>query len=159
MSNVQKVYNSSPTSFIVCGGDWLHSGDTISLAVKKLGYIDGMCKSMFHNYHHVVGNHDVNFRGIDNNGRKYDSSEFEGMLSPLAVRNLWYREEQFCYYKFDGSQAKCYVLDTNTNYYLQGQKRVANDPPSNYELEQAIWFANNLKDDDPNRAIVFLHIP
>ena len=159
MSNVQKVYNSSPTSFIVCGGDWLHSGDTISLAVKKLGYIDGMCKSMFHNYHHVVGNHDTNFRGIDNNNNNYNSSEFEGMLNPLAIRNLWYREQKSCYYQFNGSQAKCYILDTNTNYYLQGQQRDANSTPSNYELEQAIWFANSLKNDDPIRAIVFLHIP
>lgn len=142
---LQKVYNSTPTDFIVCGGDWLGNNDTMDEACFKLGYIDGFMHSMFDNYFHVVGNHDTNYQGLLEEG----AEKWTGTLTNETVRNLWFRNEGKAYYSFTGKHSDFYVLDTQLDSV---------DEMTPYKWEQVQWFAKMLKEDDRLHNAVFMHI-
>ena len=139
ISLVQKVYNSTPTNFIVCGGDWLNNGGTADLGAFKLGYIDGFMTAKFDNYYPVLGNHDLN-----------NVNSPDGLLSNGAIANLMFSKWGKAYYSFDGLHSKNYVLDNaldNTSTTMDS-----------YRWEQVDWFANKIIEDDPTHATVFMHI-
>ena len=146
LKKVQKVYNSSPCDFIMSGGDWLNWYATVDEACYRLGYIDALMKSMLHDSHLVVGNHDTNYQG-----KLTPSSEnYTGRLSDATMATLWARDTNTRknYYSFDGTTAKCYVLDTG----------IEHSDMIDYDWEQVDWLADQLVRDDPQRAIIFLHI-
>ena len=135
---LKEVDQMAPTSFIVCGGDWLGNSDTQAEACYKLGYIDSYMKSNFNNYHLVVGNHDTNYQG-------------ENIITNDTIKNLWYRKTQKAYYRFEGQHSDYYVLDTQ----LDSGNNLGFD---SYLIEQLGWFASELlKNDSPHTAI-FMHM-
>jgi hypothetical protein len=145
LGGLKSVNDIAPTSFVVCGGDWLGNSDLMTDACYKLGYIDSYMKNNFDNYHLVVGNHDTNEQG------KLDTSSANGTgtLTNETIKNLWYRNTQKAYYRFEGVHSDYYVLDTFNEAYAA---------TTDYALEQLKWFAKTLKENDSQHTAIFMHI-
>ena len=136
IGTLQKVYNSSPMNFIVGGGDWLRNNDTPEQASLKLGYVDGFMHSMFKNYYGILGNHDTNYQGTES-------------LNTDALVNLMYRDTKQAYFSFNGINTKGYCLDTGVDNNLS---------MDTYRWTQVKWLGDSLTADDPEHAVVFMHI-
>ena len=134
---LQKIYNNTPCNFVVGGGDWLNSGDTVAQAKMKLGYISGMMSSLFgDDYKPIVGNHDTNYIGSDT-------------IDYQTMTNLWYGKTGKNYYKFTTPSANYYVLDT-----WHENQTTMND----YRWEQIDWLASDLIENDSPRSALMFHI-
>lgn len=145
LSTLKTYYDATPTSFVVCGGDWLEDEQTQKEACFKLAYVDSWMRANFDHYYPVVGNHDDNSYGVDSTGVKYT-----GTISKETVRNLMLRREGNLYYSFDGVNTKGYVLDSC------GEEE--NDlQMTDYRWEQIAWLAERLKEDDAENSAIFLH--
>jgi hypothetical protein len=142
---LKQYYDSTPTSFVVSGGDWIQDSDTQEEACFKLGFIDGFMKSSFDRHYMVVGNHDTNYQGDG-----YDPPDMPSILTDNTIRNLWYRDYGKAYYSFQGAQTTFYVLDCG----LDNDANTMNA----YRWEQIDWLANKLLDDDAPHSAVFAHM-
>ena len=147
VAQLQKYYNSTPTTFALCGGDWLGNSDVPEMACYKMGYIDGICRSMFDKCYMLVGNHDTNYQGK----KDANSSTYTTRLSRLAIRNLWYRDIGRAYYDFDGANTHFYCFDTG----IENQTLEYNN---GYGYEQATWFAEKLMNERYNHVAIAAHI-
>jgi len=141
---IKAYYDRTPTSFVICGGDWIGSGDTQEQACFKLGVADGSMRKMFAPYYLALGNHDMNVLGVDETG-----VAGTGELSEKTIRNLLFRETGKSYYSFDGSQTKFYVFDSGNNGI---------DDMIAYRLEQEQWFAEQLMDSEAGHSVIVSHI-
>ncbi|MBO6270129.1 MAG: metallophosphoesterase, partial [Clostridium sp.] len=143
---VQKTYNATPCSFLVCGGDMLNNSTTMDEACYRLGYLKGINDHLLDGCKFVIGNHDTNYQG------KQDSSSENGTgrLTDATVAAIMFRDTDTkkAYYSFDGANSKCYVLDTG----IEHTSMLA------YDWEQVAWLAGKLTEDDPDHGIIFLHI-
>lgn len=146
ISIIQKYYNSTPTTFCVCGGDWLGNSDLPAEACFKMGYIDGFMHSMFNDCYMLVGNHDTNYQGK----KDPSSATYTTKLSIQSIKNLWYRKGE-PYYVFDGANTRFYCFDTNTEAQSMGEY-------DGYGWKQANWFANALLTDDSEHIALAAHI-
>lgn len=154
MTFLQKYYNYAPVDFIVCGGDWLGSGDTISQAKEKLGEIFGFTSTMFNeNHYNVVGNHDTNYLGQGPGGETY-----EGELEQATIDGLWFRKQGRAYYSFDGANTTFYVLDTGVIDPAPSLDHRYDDVMNAYRWLQVDWLANKLLTDDKKHSAIFMHI-
>lgn len=147
IAQIQKYYNSTPTTFCLCGGDWLGNDDLPSTACYKMGYIDGFMHSMFDNVYMLVGNHDTNYQGKLTS----ESARFTTRLSNQSIIDLWYREQKRAYFSFSGANTKFYAFDTG----VESQALTTFD---NYGWEQVAWFANALLTDDSEHMAITAHI-
>lgn len=143
IGTLKKYYDCTPTSFVVCGGDWL-SLHTRDEACFRLGYIDGQMRSKFDRYYPVAGNHDYN---REETKYEYTKEDDVGILPIETLRNLWFRDEGATYYSFEGVNTKFYVLDT-------GFARTARDP---FTREQVKWLGGLLKSDNAENSAIILH--
>lgn len=141
---LEKYYNSTPTSFVLCGGDWIGNSDTPTEAKYKLGYIDGFMNGMFDKYYSVLGNHDTNYQGKDAAGNTH-----AGILDNQTIANLWYRKYGRNYYAFDGSNTRFYVLDSGTDW---------DDSLSAYRLTQLEWLGGLLQTEDRSHSAIAIHL-
>jgi hypothetical protein len=141
---IHKVYDVTPTSFCVCGGDWIGNSDTMDAACYKLGRIDSRMRSLIREYCPVVGNHDTNYQG------KLDASSanYTGTLTNATIRNLWFRREGAAYYRYEGATSAMYVLDSN----------VEDSAMTAYRWQQIDWLAESLKAEKMPNAFIALHI-
>lgn len=147
ISQIQKYYNSTPTTFCMCGGDWLGNSDLPDEACFKMGYINGFMESMFDNSYLIVGNHDTNYQG-----KKDSSSEtYTTRLSNQSIVDLWYRKGKKSYYKFNGANTTFYCFDTGTE-----TQELSYD--NNYHMTQAEWFAESLLTDNSDHIALSMHI-
>ena len=144
LSIIQQYYNSTPTSFCLCGGDWLGNSDLPGTACFKMGYIDGVMKYLFQPYYPIVGNHDTNYQGKATE----DSAVYTTRLSNAAIRNLWYRDKGRAYYDFRGSNTRFFVFDTGTEA----------ESMKDYQWEQCQWFAEKLMDNTDEHLVIAQHI-
>ena len=144
LSIIQQYYNSTPTSFCLCGGDWLGNSDLPGTACFKMGYIDGVMKYLFQPYYPIVGNHDTNYQGKATE----DSAVYTTRLSNAAIRNLWYRDKGRAYYVFRGSNTRFFVFDTGTEA----------ESMKDYQWEQCQWFAEKLMDNTDEHLVIAQHI-
>lgn len=143
---IQKVYNSTPCTFMVCGGDWLNNTTTKNEACYRLGYLKGISKNMFKDFYLVLGNHDTNYQGKADS----ESANLTGRLTNETIAAIMFRDTNTkkAYYSFNGSNSKCYVLDTG----------VEHNTMLPYDWEQVDWLAKQLITDDADHAIIFMHI-
>lgn len=131
-----KLYSeSTPTTFVLCGGDWLKTGDDADVAKWKLGMVYGKCKK-FNRFYDTIGNHDSNYLG-------------DVALVQQVINNLLFGGEHPGYYSFDGSNTRFYNFDSEHN-----DVTVMNA----YRWEQIAWFANALIEDDKSHSAVSIHI-
>jgi len=142
---IEKVYNATPTAFVISGGDWINSNDTQEQACFKLGYINGMMHSRFNKYYPMLGNHDTNYQGILNS----EADKNSGQINDGALSSLFFDNGIKTYYTFNSSHARYIVLDTQLDWSTS-----LNDAAK----EQLHWFADELiKNDTPNN-IVCMHM-
>lgn len=146
IAQIQKYYNSTPTTFCLCGGDWLGNSDLPETACFKLGYIDGFMHSMFDNCYMLVGNHDTNYQGK----LTPESSTYTTRLSNQSIRNLWYRDGK-AYYEINGAHTRFFCFDTG----IENQSLTTF---SDYGYEQAKWFASNLMTNTSEHVAILAHI-
>lgn len=144
---IQKTYRSTPCSFLICGGDWLNNTTTKDEACYRLGLLKGTATHLLDGCYLVLGNHDTNYQGKED----ADAGIWTGQLSNDTIFSLLYRDTDThkSYYSFDGAIAKCYVLDTGSDY--QHTTMFA------YDWEQIAWLAQKLHDDDSDHSIIFIH--
>lgn len=146
IAQIQKYYNSTPTTFCMCGGDWLGNGDLPAEACFKMGYIDGFMHSMFDNCYMLVGNHDTNYQGK----LTESSANWTTRLSDQSIRDLWYRGGK-AYYEFSGANTRFFCFDTG----IEAQTLTEN---GNYGYEQAYWFAEQLISNTADHIAIAAHI-
>lgn len=144
IKTLKQYYTSTPTSFAVCGGDWLGSNDTKTEAKFKLGHFDGLMRSTFNKFHMVVGNHDTNYQGLGDNGEVNG-----GRLGDQTIANLLNREHGRNYYAFDGCNTRFYVLDTGLDW---------DNTMNDYRWTQIAWLAEQLKNSTAEHSALLLHI-
>lgn len=149
MSEVKKYADEIGPDAIICGGDWLNSGDTKAAACYKLRLIKGICKKYFgyYNFHNLLGNHDTNYQGIDQEGADANT----GRLGQSVINNILFREEntQKSYFSFDTSLTKYYCFDTGIDW---------DTAITDYQQEQLNWFAQSLANADDRHIVVAMHI-
>ena len=145
---IEKTYNNSPASFVLCGGDWLQSNDTKSEAAYKLGRIDAIMRAKFgERYYPILGNHDTNYQGASHQQTPYD---FTDKISNEGLKNLWFREYGSNYYEFIApNKTRFYVFDTQLDWYVD---------MDSYKWEQSQWFASELIQNDDDHSVISLHI-
>lgn len=146
MGQIEKYYNSTPTSFCLCGGDWLGNSDLPDTACFKLGYINGFMHSKFGRFYMLVGNHDTNYQGKLTS----ESATYTTRLSDQSIRDLWYQGDK-AYYEFKGSNTRFFAFDT-------GIENQALTTFNNYGYEQAQWLANNLMTNTDEHIVITAHI-
>ena len=147
IAQIQKIYNSTPTTFCLCGGDWLGHSDLPDEACYKLGFINAFMKSMFDNCYMLLGNHDTNYQGR----KDIESSPWTTKLSKQAYTNLWYRNEGKTYFSFKGSNTVFYCFDSGAE----------NEPLSARDgcgFEQLKWFAESLQINDSAHIALSMHM-
>lgn len=104
MTYLKNVFDATPTSLVIFGGDWLSWNDTATDACIKLGYVDGQLRKLFGDrYISVIGNHDTNYQG--------DSRLDEDVLSLL-----WQREHGRTYFTHETRTTKFICLDTDVDW-------------------------------------------
>ena len=145
LNTIKTYYDATPSSFVLCGGDWLGNSDTQAEACFKLGYIDAQMRSRFDRYYHVIGNHDTNYQGVIEEG----ADAYSGTLTNETIRNLMLRGEEKLYYSFDGVNTKFYVLDTGSDFITD---------MTDYRWEQISWLVDRLKTDDAENSAIVMHI-
>lgn len=133
---IQKYFNSTPTNFVISGGDWLTSGDRSSDAKFKLGLIQASMENMVKTYYPMLGNHDTNYQGVET-------------LSNGALTNLWFSKWGKNYYSFEGANTKFYVFDSQTDYASS---------MTEYFWEQIAWFAKALESETRKHIAIGIHI-
>jgi hypothetical protein len=111
MRQIAAVYNNTPTSMCVCGGDWLNNGNTKENACWQLGVFDGQMKALFDRYVLIIGNHDTNYQGKEymqsGSDGTYDREAHEQcILSRNVLVNLWHRKQGASYFAVDGDCTK-----------------------------------------------------
>lgn len=147
LKRVQKTFNNSPCSFLICGGDWLNNSTTMDEACYRLGNLKGIADHLLDGCKLVMGNHDTNYQGkLD-----AESDNGTGRLADATIASIMYRDTdtQKAYYSFDGANSKCYVIDTGSD---------SHSTMLAYDWEQVDWLAGKLAEDDPEHGIIFLHI-
>lgn len=154
LRQIAEVYNNTPTSMCVSGGDWLNDSNTKENACWQLGVIDGMMKSLFDRYVMLIGNHDTNYQGKEymESGADgtYDMDEHLKCVLPQNVlRNLWHRRQGESYFIVDGDCTKFYAFDTGLDWYTDMDA---------YRWEQLDWFASDLLSTNPEHSAALLHI-
>lgn len=133
---IQKYYNSTPTDFVLCGGDWLTDSDTEEASKYKLGLIQASMDSMVSPYYPMLGNHDTNYQGAKT-------------LDNGVLTNLWFRKWGKNYYSFDGANTKFYVFDSQQDYASS---------MTEYFWEQIAWFAKALESETSKHIAIGIHI-
>lgn len=139
LDRIKAVYDHTPISTCICGGDWLNNSNSKENALWILGKIDGAMKARFDRYINVVGNHDTNNIGASGNNT----------LSPNAVSNIWHSKYGKSYFSVDGDSTKFYVFDS----WIDSNRQM-----TPYRWEQIDWFANALLTDKPERSAILIHI-
>ena len=138
LSVVQKYYYQSPANFVVCGGDWLNTGDTPAQAKEKLSVVHGTCNYLFGGQiHQLVGNHDVNIYGANSERISYQT--VANILNDKYGKN---------YYTFDSANARYYVLDSDSDDSYMGD----------YRWSQIDWMAKDLIANNPLHGVIMLHL-
>lgn len=146
ISELAYVYQSTPTDFVLCGGDW-NDGGIPEEELFKLSRAKEICDQKLSPFYNCVGNHDTNYQGK----KDADSAKYTSKFSPESLKNLWYRDYEHCYFTFSGKNTKFYCFDSRSeNQDLTTE--------NNYLLNQLKWFASALEDDNSPHIALAMHI-
>lgn len=147
MGFLKCVSNSSNSDFVICGGDLLNNGDSISQACNNLSYFNNYAKSLISNYYYIVGNHDTNYQG--------DSFISQGDSNSCLLDN-----ETIERLMFDGNKTY-YSFETETTKYFCFNSGIDWDSGvlNLFRIEQVHWFANELTNSKKPHSTIFIHIP
>lgn len=148
---LKTYYDATPTTFVVCGGDWLndiYQSNTNDDACYKLGRVASHMRANFDRWYTAIGNHEDNYPY----GAAYEGAgryTVEEGLSMETLRNLLLPYEKELFYSFDGAHTKFYVMNSSD---------VENDQQmTDYRWEQVSWLAERLKEDDSANSALVMH--
>ncbi|GEM_PF-5860097 len=147
LGEMERYYAATPMNFILDGGDWLGDNDTMAEAKGKLCMVDAYMRAHFHDYYPVLGNHDSNYQGVDENGVQLGADR--GM-SPAESANLRFRAYGHPYYSFNGAHTTFFVLDSQIDW----NATVMND----YKWEQMHFVAKGLQTDAARHYAIAIHM-
>lgn len=149
LGKLKHYYDATPTSFVVCGGDWLNdvgNGQTNADACYKLGRAAAWMRANFDRFYTAIGNHEDNYPyGVDDAGQ----AGVTNGLSMATIRNLMLPFEKELYYAFEGAQTTFYVMNSSD---VEDDRRM-----TDYRWEQVDWLAKRLKEDDADHAAIVIH--
>ena len=154
MTILQKYYNSLPLDFVLCGGDWINSRDTKSQAKKKFGYIDGFCNKMFNKHYMILGNHDYNYQGYNEDITPMVVNT--GELPIQTINNLFFRPYKKAYYSFETRDSIFYILDSGVVDSAAGT--TYEDALTDYRKEQLSWLATELQHTTKSHIVIGIHM-
>lgn len=140
------AYESTPTDFVLCGGDWNDAG-TPDEELFKLSRAVERCKKELSPFYNCVGNHDTNYMGKKDS----ESAAYTSRFSTQCLKDLWYRDQDHCYYTFNGKNTKFYVFDTQ----VDDQYLYSDDFYLGYQLK---WFCHALESDNSEHIALAMHI-
>lgn len=140
----KEVYDYLSLDFCLCGGDWLNHKDSQAVAKEKLIYADKYMKTLFGNYHKIMGNHDTNYQGVVSN-----DNTTRGDFPRSFIDGEYFSETGSAYYSFVGEETKFFVLDSGLDW------KAAMDE---YRWEQVRWLANQLLLDDNDHLAICIHM-
>lgn len=148
INTIEYAFNKTPTTYVICGGDWLSNGDTQLIAVDRLSYIDGFMRHKFGDaYIPIIGNHDNNYQGILETG----SANNTGRLPQETMQRLWFRNYgNKTYYTKLGLNSRFYIFDTEIDWTA--------NTISDFKWEQVDWFGKELIKNDDKHSIMLMHI-
>lgn len=146
VSTVKTYYDSTPTWFVLNGGDTIHEHLEAGDACYRLGLVDARMRAAFDSYYPAVGNHDENYT----NELPSQNPDF---LYHGTLRNLMLRGEEKLYYSFDGNHSKGYVLNSADDTAVS----LADLEMTAYRWEQVAWLAEQLKKDDAENSFLLYH--
>lgn len=143
-NSVRSVYNNTPATAILNGGDWLTDSTSKEHAKLRLGRIASAMRSITDKPINVVGNHDTNYQPRQNVLTR------EEILATLFMGAK----------KTYGST----MLNNTLIYYLDSEidwdETVGefDNAMNAYKWEELKWLANSLKSDDKPHSAIFMHI-
>ena len=146
VNELEFVYNSTPTDFVLCGGDW-NDGGIPAEELFKLSRAMETCKAKLAPFYNCVGNHDTNYQGKAD----AESESYTSRFSPQCIKDLWYRDQEECYFTFEGRNTKFYCFNTG----IENQALTTDD---NYLSKQIKWFAQSLTNDNSTHIALAMHI-
>jgi len=146
INRMEAIYNASPMSFCLCGGDWLGNGDVPTVAASKLTYIDGFMRKKFKRYYPINGNHDTNYQGKETPSSQTGTGRIDNDVLKMFTDK--FREENRMYYSFETKLSKWYIFDTGTE----------SEAVELYQTQQLKWFAQSLLQNNDEHIIIALHI-
>lgn len=141
---MQKYYNMLPVDWMVCGGDWLNSGDYQAVACWKLGYADATMRKMFKRYYPMLGNHDTNYQGVVS-----ADDPSRGDLTHQTIVNIMFRENKNTYYEWMGNTTRFFVFDTQLDWSASMDA---------FKWTQIDWMAQKLLTNTDAHIVVLQHI-
>ena len=152
MRKICRYADDTEMDLVLCGGDWIGSLDTNEEASEKLSTLTDFCVGTFgaSRYHGAVGNHDTNELG------SLDTPQRQARTTRLSVGG--YTDAMMpltgiAYYAFNGENTRFYLLDSG----YEGQNMNQNGGGS-YRWTMLHWFADDLKEKDPEHAAILTHI-
>ena len=135
LQSIRDYYAGTPTSFVLCTGDWIDDDYDGDEACFLLGIVRGLWKRWFDDGCFAVGNHEYNDCGTQ-------------LLDVNTVHNLLLPHKENNYYAYDGNKTKFYVLDTGLLGYDHTE----------YGWEQIDWLAGKLIEDNAEHSAIASHI-
>jgi hypothetical protein len=135
LQTIRDYYAGTPTSFVLCTGDWIDDDYDGDEACFLLGIVRGLWKRWFDDGCFAVGNHEYNDCGTQ-------------LLDVNTVHNLLLPHKENNYYAYDGNKTKFYVLDTGLLGYDHTE----------YGWEQIDWLAGKLIEDNAEHSAIASHI-
>lgn len=136
MSYLEKLYYSSPCSFVLHGGDWLGTGEARLDFLYKLSAIGGSFRRNFDRFALLVGNHETGNQSAEGTMFTHDT------LAATLLSNVGKT-----YYKF--------MANTFTMYCFDSWQSGAID---SFAKEQIAWFANSLTTEKANHIVIAIHM-
>ncbi len=135
---IKGFYERLPLDFIVCGGDWYDGEAEADVAKEKLKFAADYMYDNFDRYYPVVGNHDTNYQGEYYLGA-------DRLTTDEIAQSACY-EQGKTYYDFNGRNTHFYVFDSGSDW--------DNWKMTEEWIEQIEWFAEKVKEDEGNVAII-----
>lgn len=143
-ANMKEIYDLLPVSFCLCGGDWLTSGDTQTLAKQKLLFSDRIMKELFPQYLKMMGNHDTNYQGVVSS-----NNSSRGDLPSDFISNDYFSEVGSPYYLYKSNTTAFFILDSGLDWDIR---------MDDYRWAQIDWLAGVLEEQDHEHVILGLHM-
>ena len=133
---LEKLYYSSPCSFVLHGGDWLGSGEARENYLYKFSAINGAFRRNFDKFALLVGNHESGNQSAEHTMFTHDT------LATTLLANVGKT-----YYRFNANTFHLYCFDSWQSGAIDS-----------FAEEQIAWFADSLTKETADHIVIAIHI-
>lgn len=149
--NLRQVYNSTPATAVLNGGDWLTDSLSKSDAKIRLSRIAKSMSLITNKPISVLGNHDTNYQMW--NGSAIVASD--QVLSRQEIEATLF-EGRKTYQETMLANTRLYSLDTDIDWNISVGEYTSN--MNAYKWEELYWLAQRLIDNNDQHSAIFMHI-